>query len=84
MDLDFIRDAIIARRKAGGLSQAALAERARVSLPTLKALEQGRLAEVGFSKITRILAALGLELEVRGANRGRPTLETLRSEAGDD
>jgi len=83
MDLDYLRQQIAVRRKAAGLSQAALAARAHVSLPTLKALEQGRLAELGFSRVARILAALGLELELRDANRSRPTLDSLRQEAGD-
>ncbi|HTX42908.1 MAG TPA: XRE family transcriptional regulator [Acidobacteriaceae bacterium] len=84
MDLDSIRLEIAARRKAAGLSQADLAERAHVALPTLKALEQGRLAELGFARIVRILAALGLQLELREASRSRPTLESLRRETGDD
>jgi hypothetical protein len=38
-----------------------LAKRARVGLSTLDALENGRLGELGYSKITNILTALGLE-----------------------
>ncbi|MGB9144934.1 MAG: helix-turn-helix transcriptional regulator [Acidobacteriaceae bacterium] len=83
MDLDYLRQQIAVRRKAAGLSQAALAARSHVSLPTLKALEQGRLTELGFSRVARILAALGLELELRDANHSRPTLDSLRQEAGD-
>ena len=57
---------------------------ARVSLSTLKAMEQGRMPELGFSKVVRILAALGLELRLHAANQGRPTLDDLESEARDD
>ncbi|HTV16451.1 MAG TPA: helix-turn-helix domain-containing protein [Acidobacteriaceae bacterium] len=84
MDLTSLGPTIAERRKTAKLTQSALAELARVSVPTLKALEQGRAAELGFSKLLRILTALGLELELREANRGRPTLDTLRSEASDD
>jgi len=84
MELNSLGQTIAERRKAAKLTQSALAGLARVSLPTLKSLEQGRAAELGFSKLLRILTALGLELELREANRGRPTLDTLRSEDSDD
>lgn len=84
MNLDGIRSIIRSRRKQAKLTQAALASQARVSLPTLRALEQGQIAEIGFAKLERILGVLGLDLELREANRGRPTLDTLRSEESDD
>lgn len=84
MDLESIGREIAERRKAARLSQSALAAIAHVKLPTLKALEQGRASEFGFAKLLRILTALGLELELRAANRGRPTLDTLRNEQADD
>jgi transcriptional regulator with XRE-family HTH domain len=84
MDLTDLRTEIASRRKAAHLSQAELALRANVSLPTVRALEQGRMPELGYSKIVRLLAALNLVLELREANRGRPTLDTLRSENSDD
>ena len=84
MDLSSIGRHIAERRKASRLSQATLAARAHVSLPGLKALEQGRASEFGFAKLQRIVTALGLEFELREANRGRPTLDTLRSEQADD
>jgi predicted transcriptional regulator len=82
--LDTIRAAVVSKRKVLALRQEDLAGLAHVSLPTIKAFEQGRLAELGFSKVVRILAALGLELKLQEANRGRPTLEDLSNEAGDD
>jgi transcriptional regulator with XRE-family HTH domain len=84
MDLISIGEEIARRRKAARMTQARLAALAHVSLPTIKALEQGRLAELGFGRINRIIAALGLDLELRETNRGRPTLEMLRREATDD
>jgi transcriptional regulator with XRE-family HTH domain len=82
--LDTLRAAIVARRKTLRMRQGDLAARAQVSVPTIKALEQGRMGELGFSKLVRILATLGLELKLQEAGQGRPTLDDLRSEDGDD
>ena len=71
---------IATRRKALGLSQAVLAKKASIGHSTLDALENGRLNELGFSKITRILSVLGLELKLQEANSRRPTLEELIEE----
>lgn len=72
------------RRKELGLSQAALARKASISRATLDALENGRSGETGFTKITRILSALGLELKTHAASARRPTLEDLISEDRND
>jgi len=72
------------RRKALGLSQLALAQKANVSRATLDALENGRSGELGFSKLTNILSALGLELKLQEANFERPTLDELLEEDRDD
>lgn len=82
--LSSIAEQIRARRKARGLSQSALAQKARVSRATLDALQNGRLGELGYSKITSILAAVGLELKLQEASRRRPTLEELMNEERDD
>jgi transcriptional regulator with XRE-family HTH domain len=74
---------IAGKRKELGLTQSALAKKARVGLSTLDALENGRLGELGFSKITNILAALGLELKLQAASTRRPTLEDLMKEESD-
>jgi hypothetical protein len=57
---------------------------AQLSLPTVKSFEQGRMGELGFSKVVRLLAALGMELRIQEINQGRPTLDQLREEAEDD
>src|SRR5271167_4297768 len=75
---------IATTRKALGLTQPTLAKKARVGLSTLDALENGRLGELGYSKITNILTALGMELKLQEASAGRPTLEELMEEGRDD
>ena len=75
---------IAARRKQLDLSQAALARAASVSRATLDALENGRCGELGFSKITKILSSLGLELTLRETGSRRPTLDELMKEDRND
>jgi len=50
----------------------------------LDALENGRSGELGFAKVVRILAVVGLELRLGEAVRRRPTLEELMDEAAHD
>jgi HTH-type transcriptional regulator / antitoxin HipB len=78
-----VGEQIASKRKALGLTQPELAKKAKVGLSTLDALENGRLGEMGYSRITNILTALGLELKLQEASAGRPTLEELMEE-GDD
>lgn len=68
------------KRRQLGLSQAELAKRARISRATLDALENGRSGELGFSKLTRILWALGMGLKVQEEMTRRPTLDELLEE----
>ncbi|MES1258228.1 MAG: helix-turn-helix domain-containing protein [Acidobacteriota bacterium] len=82
--LPLIGERIAARRKTLGLSQAALAKQAKVGHSTLDALENGRLGELGFSKIIKILSVLGLELKIQETVGRRPTLEELMEEDRDD
>ncbi len=84
LDLIFIGDQIAKRRKTLKLSQAELARKAGVSRATLDALENGRAGELGFSKLTKLLAALGLELKLQAAGSHRPTLDELMQEDRDD
>lgn len=81
LDLATLGRLIAEHRNARRLTQAELARRARIGRSTLDALENGRTGELGFGKVSRILAALGLTIKVSEANRGRPTLEDLISEA---
>jgi len=84
LGLSSIGEQIAKKRKAQGLTQPALAKKARIGLSTLDALENGRLGELGYSKITNILAALGMELKLQEAGTRRPTLDDLMEEDSDD
>lgn len=84
LDLTSIGQEIAGRRKQLKLSQAALARNAGISRATLEALENGRARELGFAKLTKLLAALGLELKLQAARSHRPTLDELLQEDRDD
>ena len=75
---------IAGRRKVFRLSQLDLARKVGISRATVDALENGRASELGFSKISKILVVLGLELQIREAKPRRPTLEELLREDRDD
>lgn len=65
------------------MSQSELARAAQVSRATLDALENGRVGEVGYTKITKLLTALGLELKLQETGSRRPTLDELLKESND-
>lgn len=71
-------------RKASRLTQSELARRAGVSRPTIDLLENGRARELGYSKLARILAVVGLELKLQAMSPQRPTLDDLLEESGND
>ena len=76
-DLGEIAARIRVQRRALGLTQHELANRAKVSRALIAELETGRLPELGFKKLVRILHAVGLDLRLTTFNRQRPTLEDL-------
>jgi len=84
LDLSSIGEQIAAHRKKLNLSQAELARKADISRATLDALENGRAGELGFSRLTKLLAALGLELKLQTRSLHRPTLDELLEEDRDD
>jgi transcriptional regulator with XRE-family HTH domain len=84
VDLISIGSQIAERRKTLKLSQTELARKAAISRATLDALENGRAGELGFSKLSKLLAALGLELKLQAASSERPTLDELMAEDRDD
>jgi len=75
---------IAAKRKKLRLTQTELAARASISRATLDALENGRSGELGFSKINRLLSALGLGLKLQESGSRRPTLDELMEEDRND
>jgi transcriptional regulator with XRE-family HTH domain len=84
LDLISIGGQIAGRRKSLKLSQTELSRKAGLSRATLDALENGRAGELGFSKVSKLLAALGLELTLHTASSPRPTLDELMQEESDD
>ncbi len=70
-------------RKTEGMTQDQLAKRAGVSRPTIALLENGRATEIGYSKLARIFAVLGLELRLQPKATQRPTLDDLLKEESD-
>lgn len=84
LTLASLGEQIATRRKKLGLSQSELARKASLSRATLDALENGRAGELGFSKIGKLLSALGLELKLQDVTSRRPTLEELMDEDRND
>lgn len=84
LPLPYIGEQIAAKRRAAGLTQSMLAEQGRISRATLDALENGRLGELGYSKLSNVLSALGLELALQETRSRRPTLEDLMNEETND
>ena len=76
---------IASARKERRLTQTELASRAGVSRPTIDLLENGRASEIGYSKLARILAAVGFELRLQTIAQERPTLDDLlKEDSGDE
>jgi transcriptional regulator with XRE-family HTH domain len=67
-------------RHAQNLSQGELVERSSVSRARIDALENGRISEIGFKNLLRVMNTLGLDLRVTQLNNDRPTLEDLTEE----
>jgi transcriptional regulator with XRE-family HTH domain len=79
-DLLELGDLIKKTRQAQKLTQSELVRRAGLSPARLDALENGRISDIGFKKLKRVLNALGLDLRRTELNLSRPTLEDLIAE----
>jgi transcriptional regulator with XRE-family HTH domain len=79
-----IGQTVATARSSAGLRQTDLATKAGLSRATIDALENGRASDIGVSKLSRVLATLGLELAIRPTTNERPTLDDLMKEDTND
>lgn len=84
MDLFEISERVREQRKALGLTQAELAERAGISRVRVSQLEAGAHFDMRFSTVMAVLEALDLTLRLGTANAGRPTLDDIQNERDSD
>lgn len=84
LSLAEIGQQVASARKSRRLTQTVLANRAGVSRPTIDLLENSRATEIGYSKLARILAAVGLEFRLQAIAPERPTLDDLLKEESRD
>lgn len=75
MNLHSIGRLIAERRRSKRLTLHELAAEAGVGRSTLAALEAGKVAELGFAKVARLCAAVGLTLEARPPELEAPLME---------
>jgi transcriptional regulator with XRE-family HTH domain len=81
-DIVEIAERVRAARKARNMTQLQLAETAKVSRRNIVAFETGQAPNLGFISITRVLRAVGLEIQLVEAKSRRPTYEELLAEQG--
>ena len=79
LTLNTLAAEIKAGRAAKGLSQSDLGRQANVSRAQIDRIENGRVSDVGFQTLIRILRVLDLDLVLRPYNHSRPTLTELRA-----
>lgn len=79
MNIEELGKTIQTARLNKGISQAELSAAVRIARPTLSKLENGKLPELGMSKVMQICDQLGMEITVVIAHK-RPTLNTLVEE----
>ena len=80
MELIDLGELIRKTRRAQKLTQGELVQRSKVSRARLDALENGRISDIGFKNLMRIMNALGLDFRITQLNDSRPTLEDLVEE----
>jgi transcriptional regulator with XRE-family HTH domain len=81
IDLIDLGELIKKTRQAQKQSQGELVQRSKVSRARLDALENGRISDIGFKNLMRVMNALGLDFRITQLNDSRPTLEDLVEEA---
>jgi transcriptional regulator with XRE-family HTH domain len=80
MELIDLGELIKKTRQSQRLTQGELVQRSKISRARLDALENGRISDIGFKNLTRIMNALGLDFRITQLNDSRPTLEDLVEE----
>jgi transcriptional regulator with XRE-family HTH domain len=80
VDLIDLGQQIKQARRAQKLTQGDLVRRSKVSRARLDALENGRISDIGFKNLMRVMNALGLDFRTTQLNDSRPTLEDLIEE----
>jgi len=80
MDLIDLGELIKKTRRTQKLSQGELVLRSKVSRARLDALENGRISDIGFKNLMRIMNALGLDFRITELNDSRPTMDDLVAE----
>lgn len=75
-----IGEEIKSSRKKLRMTRDRLAAISGVSRTRLEGLENGRIGDIGFANLVRVMNAVGLDLRMTTANRNRPTLEDLAEE----
>ena len=86
MNLSALGLLVAERRRTQRLTLSQLAAAAQVGRSTLAAFEAGKIAELGFAKVTRICEAVGLTLDARPLRLDEPlmTHRHLTDAAGRD
>lgn len=83
ISLSDIGSQLRAQRKGLHLTQAQLAEKSGISRAMINLIENGNATDLGYSKLTRLLATVGLEFTLTATPARRPTLSQLLSERDD-
>jgi transcriptional regulator with XRE-family HTH domain len=79
-DIFEIGETIKRARRDLRLSQSELSEVSGVSRGRIDALENGRVRDMGYDAIHRLMRALDLDIMPTSYNHGRPTLDELTAE----
>ena len=80
IDLNDLGNEIKNARKQRKLTREKLAEISGVSRARIEALENGRVADMGFKGVLTLMNIVGLDLRLTTFNNKRPTLEDITEE----
>ncbi|MBN9547449.1 MAG: helix-turn-helix domain-containing protein [Alphaproteobacteria bacterium] len=80
IDLNDLGNEIKNARKQCKLTREKLAEISGVSRARIEALENGRVADMGFRGVLSLMNIVGLDLRLTTFNNKRPTLEDITEE----